>query len=119
MALIGNCTIGVLVNARAPNVVGMFPTVRPGDPTFCSLMRSEREAEDDFGHLTVELENLASSEQHYVRNTAVLCTSLTDTSGGTVEITDFAPRYRQYGRYFAPMMLVRVIRPVSGIPESG
>jgi GH15 family glucan-1,4-alpha-glucosidase len=116
LALIGNCTIGVLVDSRARMSWGCFPRF-DGDPTFCSLMRSDREGAEDFGHFTVEIENFASSEQNYVRNTPVLSTRLIDKTGGEVEVTDFAPRYRQYGRYFAPMMLVRSIRPVAGNPR--
>jgi GH15 family glucan-1,4-alpha-glucosidase len=116
LALIGNCTIGVLVDGRARMSWGCFPRF-DGDPTFCSLLRSDRNDADDFGHFTIEIENYASSDQHYVRNTAALCTRMFDKDGGAVEITDFAPRYRQFGRVFAPMMLVRQIRPISGNPR--
>src|SRR5437868_10419346 len=36
---------------------------------------------------------------------------------GRVEITDFAPRFHQYGRMFSPMMLVRQIRRIAGNPR--
>ena len=116
LALIGNGTIGLLVDGAARVVWGCFPRF-DGDPIFCSLMRTERAGEDDFGHFSIELENHVSTEQHYVRNTAVLSTTMTDKSGGSIEIIDFVPRYRQYGRMFAPMMLVRQIKPLSGNPR--
>jgi pentatricopeptide repeat protein len=34
-----------------------------------------------------------------------------------VEITDFAPRFRQYGRMFQPIMLVRRLHPLKGNPR--
>lgn len=116
LALIGNGTIAAIVNGVGRISWGCFPRF-DGDPTFCSLLRSDREGEADFGHFTIEIENLKHVEQQYVRNSAVLSTRLYDESGGAVEITDFAPRYRQYGRIFAPMMLVRQIAPVSGNPR--
>jgi GH15 family glucan-1,4-alpha-glucosidase len=88
-----------------------------GDPTFCSLLRSDRKGDADFGHFSIEVENAERTEQEYVRNTPVLSTRVHDVSGGSVEIIDFAPRYRQYGRVFAPMMLVRHLRALSGNPR--
>jgi GH15 family glucan-1,4-alpha-glucosidase len=116
LALIGNGTIGILVDGTARMSWGCFPRF-DGDPAFCSLVRSERKDSEDFGHFSIELEHQVSSQQNYIRNTAVLSTRLTDRDGGAVEISDFAPRYRQYGRIFAPMMVVRQIRPVSGNPR--
>ena len=54
-------------------------------------------------------------------------TRLYDRQGGAIEVTDFAPRFGQYGRMFRPMMLVRRIRragrqpahPVRLRPASG
>lgn len=116
LALIGNGTIGALIDGVGRIVWGCFPRF-DGDPTFCSLLRSDREGESDFGHFAIEIENPGNVEQRYVRNSAVLCTRLHDRNGGAIEITDFAPRYRQYGRMFAPMMLVRQIVPLSGNPR--
>ena len=116
LALIGNGTVSGLIDGAGRISWGCFPRF-DGDPTFCSLLRSEREGEADFGHFTIAIENPGEVEQRYVRNTAVLCTRLNDTNGGAVEITDFAPRYYQYGRIFAPMMLVRQIVPISGNPR--
>jgi GH15 family glucan-1,4-alpha-glucosidase len=116
LALIGNGTVGALIDGRGRISWGCFPRF-DGDPTFCSILRGDGQDHADFGHFTIEIENPASVEQLYVRNSAVLCTRLNDENGGSVEITDFAPRYRQYGRIFAPMMLVRQIVPLSGNPR--
>ncbi|MBI5890260.1 MAG: glycoside hydrolase family 15 protein [Nitrosomonadales bacterium] len=111
-ALIGNCTIGALVDARANITWGCFPRF-DGDPVFCSLLRET----DDYGFYAVELADCERSEQHYLENTAVLLTRLYDKHGGAIEITDFAPRFGQYGRMFRPMMLVRRVKRLSGSPR--
>ncbi len=112
LALIGNCTIGALVDARACIVWGCFPRF-DSDPVFCSLLKQE----DDYGFFSVELLDFERSEQHYLENTAILVTRLYDRQGGAVEVTDFAPRLGQYGRMFRPMMLVRRIRRLGGSPR--
>ena len=105
LALIGNCTIGALVDARANIIWGCFPRF-DGDPVFCSLLKET----DDYGFFAVELADCERTEQHYLENTAILVTRLYDRHGGAVEVTDFAPRFGQYGRMFRPMMLVRRVR---------
>ena len=115
LGLVGNGTIGVLVNPAGEVVWGCFPRF-DGDPVFCSLLR-ERAGDQDFGFLGVELIDVAKQEQEYLLNTPILVTRLHDRSGGCIEVTDFAPRFRQYGRMFCPMMLVRQIKRVAGNPR--
>ena len=57
-----------------------------------------------------------TSEQHYIENTNVLTTEITCTDG-TYKVTDYAPRFNLYERYFKPLMLIRKIEPVSGYPR--
>ena len=112
LALIGNCTIGALVDARANIIWGCFPRF-DGDPVFCSLLKEG----DDYGFFAIELADCERTEQHYLENTAILVTRLYDRHGGSIEITDFAPRFGQYGRMFRPMMLVRRIKRLAGSPR--
>jgi GH15 family glucan-1,4-alpha-glucosidase len=112
MALIGNCTVGALVDARANITWGCFPRF-DGDPVFCSLLKER----DDYGFYAIELADCERTEQHYLENTAILVTHLYDSHGGAIEITDFAPRFGQYGRMFRPMMLVRRIKRLAGSPR--
>ena len=112
LALIGNCTVGALIDAVGRIVWGCFPRF-DGDPTFCSLLR----ADDDLGGFAVDIADFDRAEQHYLENTAILVTRLFDRNGGGVEITDFAPRFRQHGRMFRPMMLVRQLRRIGGSPR--
>jgi GH15 family glucan-1,4-alpha-glucosidase len=112
LALIGNGTVGALIDARATISWGCFPRF-DGDPVFCVLLKDA----DDYGFFAVELADCARTEQHYLENTAILVTRLYDRHGGAVEVTDFAPRFGQYGRTFRPMMLVRRIRRICGSPR--
>ena len=112
LALIGNCTVGALVDARANITWGCFPRF-DGDPMFCALLKDT----GDYGFFAVELSDCERTEQHYLENTAILVTRLYDRHGGAIEVTDFAPRFGQYGRIFRPMMLVRRIKRLSGSPR--
>ena len=115
LALIGNGAIGCLVNAQAEIVWGCFPRF-DGDPVFCALLQ-ERTGEEGFGFFDVELVGHARHEQQYLVNTPILVTRMYDHAGGCIEVRDFSPRFRQYGRMFCPMMLVRQIRKVAGNPR--
>ncbi len=116
LALVGNGAIGCLVDAEAGVVWGCFPRF-DGDPAFCSLLRGPASAAADTGIFVVDVVDHARSEQSYLENTPVLVTRRYDNAGGCVEITDFAPRFQQYGRLFCPMTMVRRIRRVSGHPR--
>jgi GH15 family glucan-1,4-alpha-glucosidase len=115
LAVIGNSVMAALVDQRGRIVWCCFPRF-DGDPVFCSLL----EVSDDSpaaGLFDIQLTNLESAKQEYIRNTAMLVTTLTDDAGATVQITDFAPRFKHYGRLFRPTVLVRRITPLSGSPR--
>jgi GH15 family glucan-1,4-alpha-glucosidase len=111
LGVIGNSVLSALIDPRGRIVWSCYPRL-DGDPIFCSLLDGARGAEAGF--LDLEIDELASTEQHYLRNTAILATTLTDAKGQAVRIIDFAPRFWQYGRVFRPHMLLRAIEPVSG-----
>ena len=56
------------------------------------------------------------SNQYYEENTNILCTEIT-SKDGTYKITDFAPRFSLYERYFKPLMLIRKVEPLKGSPR--
>ena len=114
LGLIGNCQIAILVDRFGKFVWGSFPRV-DADPVFCSLLGAEAPVAEK-GFFDVELLDFERSEQHYIENTAILTTRLEDKAGNAVTITDFAPRYRQFGRSFHPIMVVRRIEPAAGSP---
>ena len=56
------------------------------------------------------------TRQSYRENTNVLETYV--SSGiDAYRVTDFAPRFEQYNRYFRPLMLIRKVEPVRGLPR--
>ena len=115
LGVIGNSSVGALVDGRGEIVWSCLP--RPdGDPVFCSLLRAHA-GDEGFGFTDVELSWLSRTEQAYLPNTPVLVTRLHDDRGGGVEIVDFAPRFRQFGRLFCPAQLVRIVRPIAGSPR--
>ena len=57
-----------------------------------------------------------TSNQYYIENTNVLCTEISYDEG-TYRITDFAPRFYQYERYYKPLMLIRKIEALEGTPR--
>jgi GH15 family glucan-1,4-alpha-glucosidase len=115
LALIGNCQVAALIDSAAEIVWYCLPRF-DGDPAFNSLLQ-EHETASGKGYCVIEVVDHIKNEQSYLRNSAVLVTRITDARGSVVEITDFAPRFRQHGRMFTPMMLIRQIRRVHGSPR--
>lgn len=73
--------------------------------------------EDKGGKFTIlPHESAYNSNQYYVENTNVLRTEVT-TDDGRYLVTDFAPRFSLYERYFKPLMLIRKIEPLEGNPR--
>jgi len=114
LAMIGNCTVSALLDAKGRIVWSCLPRF-DGDPVFCALLDDHEGG--DKGFYDVELLDCAGSEQRYRENSAIVVTTLYDSAGGAVEITDFAPRFKQYGRSFRPIILMRIVRPLSGSPR--
>ncbi len=112
LAAIGNSRIGALIDANA-SVVWMCVPRFDGDPVFCSLLDDGSAG----GRFDIELQDCASITQAYERNTAILRTEMADRDGGRIELIDFAPRFHQHGRYFAPVTLVRIVRRLEGRPR--
>ncbi len=112
LAVIGNGRTAALVDPHARLLWWCFPRF-DGDPIFCRLLSGNEEK----GFSDVVLEGLVDTQSEYLRNTAVVCTTLSSESGGVVRITDFAPRFRQFGRTFRPPQLYRLIEPVAGLPR--
>ena len=114
LGIIGNCQISALIDARARIVWSCFPGF-DGDPVFCELLRGN--GGDTSGFFEIELAGLAETSQRYLHNTPILETILTDEDGASIKITDFAPRFAQYDRFFRPTTLVRYVEPLSGTPR--
>ncbi len=114
---IGNCAASALIDEAGRYVWACAPRV-DGDPFFSALLGGVESADrDGHGLWSVEVENQAQVVQAYRRNTPILETLITDASGATVEIIDFCPRYRQFGRLYRPLAFIRLVRPVAGMPR--
>jgi len=112
LAVIGNGRTAALVEPSGRIVWWCLPRY-DGDPVFCRLLAGEEEK----GFTDLVLDGQADSRSAYMRNTAIVVTELTDRNGSAVRITDFAPRFQNYGRIFRPPQLVRIIEPISGMPR--
>ena len=119
--VIGNCGFGALIDPRGRICWACLPHF-DGDPVFHSLLGVN--ADDDGardpragGFFDVAIEGFRESEQHYIENTAILVTTLRDDAGAAVRITDFAPRFEQFGRSFRPTTIVRTVERLSGEPR--
>ena len=116
LGVIGNCAFNALVDERGSIVWCCLP--RPdGDPVFHALLGGAPRDDVARGAFDIEIENFARATQHYVTNTAILVTDLFDRQGHGVRITDFAPRLRDRGRVFRPLLFIRRITPLSGRPR--
>ncbi len=111
---IGNCQVSALIDSRGTFVWGCVPRV-DGDPAFCSLLGGVEEPETGFW--SIELENVQTITQFYIRNTPILVTRHEDATGNAIEVTDFAPRFVREGRTYRPTSFARIVRPVSGSPR--
>jgi GH15 family glucan-1,4-alpha-glucosidase len=114
---IGNCQVSALVDRHGRFVWGCVPRV-DGDPAFSSLLdAAPRAGEGARGFWEIDLEDCASTEQHYLRNTPILVTRHTDNAGNAVEVIDFCPRFRRNGRMYRPVAFARIVRPAAGSPR--
>ena len=116
LGVIGNCVFSALIDAGGRICWSCWPRF-DGDPVFCDLLNGGQEGAAQIGYYEVVLDGKTRAEQTYVKNTAVLTTRLFDGAGNGIEITDFAPRFEQYGRMFRPTTIVRMIRPIAGVPR--
>jgi GH15 family glucan-1,4-alpha-glucosidase len=115
LAVVGNCQVAGLLDGLGRLVWACMP--RPdSDPTFCSLLDPQG-GDAKGGVFAIDLHDVVSGQQSYLRNTAVVETLLEDAAGNQMRLTDFCPRYRERGRIFKPMMYVRIAEPLRGQPR--
>ena len=112
LAVIGNCRTAVLADRRGRLVWWCFPRF-DSDPVFSRLVAGAEEK----GFCEVVLDGEVACESTYLRNTAVLQTTMTDNAGNAVRCTDFTPRFRRFERVFNPPQIFRRIEPIAGLPR--
>lgn len=108
--LIGNCSYIAHVNKNT-NISWLCWPRFDSSFVFGSLLDSKKG-----GEFSILPSGDYLSIQYYKENTNVLCTEIT-TETGKYRITDFAPRFRQYERYYKPLMLIRKVEVLEGNPH--
>ncbi|WP_257669338.1 glycoside hydrolase family 15 protein [Parapedobacter tibetensis] len=109
-AIIGNCSFIAHVQ-HDTNISWLCWPSFDSSFIFGSLLDPEKG-----GRFSTEPIGEFTSKQYYIENTNVLRTEVTAVDG-SYRITDFAPRFRQYERYFKPLMLIRKIEPLDNRPR--
>ena len=112
LAVIGNGQTAALLEPASRLVWWCYPRF-DGDPVFSRLLAGDEEK----GFCDVVLDDMVDYASDYERNTPVVSTTLTNSQNASVKITDFAPRFRNFGRIFRPPQLIRIIEPAAGLPR--
>ncbi|MGN8055796.1 glycoside hydrolase family 15 protein [Pedobacter sp. 22163] len=108
--IIGNCAFIAHVNKNTDISWLCWP--RFDSPFVFGSLLDEKKG----GEFSILPQGEFSSNQYYIENTNVLRTEIT-AEDGKYRITDFAPRFHLYDRYFKPLMFIRKIEPLSGNPR--
>ncbi len=110
--LVGNCQTSALIGLNG-SVEWMCAPRPDSPPVFGRLL------DPDGGHFTITSPlppRDLTTEQRYLPNTNILITTVTLPDGDAFQITDFCPRFEQYGRIYRPAALFRMVEPVRGTP---
>jgi GH15 family glucan-1,4-alpha-glucosidase len=110
MGIIGNCSYLAYIDKQASVVWMCMPRF---DSSFIFGSLLDKKMGGEFS-ITPVCE-LWETHQYYIKNTNILCTEFY-TSTGNFRVTDFAPRFLQYDRYYRPHMMIRKIEPLSDTP---
>lgn len=109
--IIGNCSYIAHINTIGEVVWMCWPRF---DSSFIFGSLLDNEAGGTFSILPECAE--FTTRQYYIENTNILCTEIT-CSEGSYRITDFAPRFQLFERYFRPLMMIRKVELLSGNPR--
>lgn len=112
LAVIGNGHTAALLEPSSRLVWWCFPRL-DGDPVFSRLLAGNEEK----GFCDVILDDMVDYTSDYERNTAIVSTTLTNSQNASVRVTDFAPRFQNFGRIHRPPQLIRIVEPVAGLPR--
>ena len=109
--LVGNCAHLAYIDTHANVVWQCFPRF-DSSFTFGGLLDPVKG-----GRFSISPHNGEEAvAQFYLENTNVLVTRF-QTSEGSFEVADHAPRFANHDRYFKPLMLIRKITKLSGSPR--
>ena len=112
LGLIGNCAYLALIGTDTAVRWLCWPRF-DSSFVFGSLLDSKKGGEFS---VRPAQGDILDSHQYYEENTNVLCTEIS-TADGRYRVTDFAPRFPQYDRYYKPLMIIRKLEPIGGSPR--
>lgn len=107
--LVGNCQTSALID-RSGSVAWLCLPRPDSPPVFGKIL------DKDGGHFSISSNGDSKSHQQYLPNTNILVTKIVCEDGSEFQITDFCPRFEQYGRMYRPMSLFRIVEPLKGTP---
>ena len=110
LGLIGNCHYSALINSHADVQWLCWP--RFDSPYVFGGLLDQKNG----GSFLITPSQEYETNQYYIENTNVLQTVF-ETEESCFQVTDFAPRFEQFERYFKPLMLIRKLEPVWGYPK--
>ncbi|WP_143961832.1 glycoside hydrolase family 15 protein [Litoribacter populi] len=110
--LIGNCAYLAHIEKNTNISWLCFPRF-DSDFVFGSMLDKEKGGEFSILPETEEF----SCEQRYKENTNILETTIEYNGEHAYKVTDFAPRFRNFGRYYKPLMVVRKVERLKGEPK--
>ncbi len=109
-ALIGNGQASALVNDEGTITWLCLP--RPDSPPVFG-----QTLDPAGGAWSIAAPGARLERQAYRTNTAILESDFVTPEGDRYRITDFLPRFRQHGRMYRPLQVVRIITPLDGLPR--
>jgi GH15 family glucan-1,4-alpha-glucosidase len=126
--IIGNCQISALIDRYARIAWCCMPRL-DSPAVFASLLD-----EENGGFWSIEPAEVVSAggasapggsswraswetRSHYISNTNVLVTTFSGNGGDRFEVIDFVPRFELGDRIHRPPQLIRVVRPLAGLPR--
>jgi GH15 family glucan-1,4-alpha-glucosidase len=111
MGVIGNCSYMAYVDTHA-SVRWLCMPRFDSSFLFGSLLDQNKGGEFSLSPESGDF----STKQYYMKNTNVLCTEI-HAENGSYRVTDFAPRFYHFERYFKPLMFIRKLEPLTGKPR--
>src|ERR1700690_1755009 len=110
LGVVGNCQFSAIVESTGEIVWCCLPRF-DSEPIFSTLLDAAHG-----GKFIVGPADEKAGKQSYIENTNILKTTF-ETSSGSFQVVDFAPRFVQYGRTFRPTQLYRIVEPLVGSPR--
>jgi GH15 family glucan-1,4-alpha-glucosidase len=113
--LIGNCQISALIDRAAKVIWCCMP--RLDSPSVFGALLDRDQGGDWSIEPVLSAGDSCEIKQRYLSNTNVLATTFILGADCQFEVIDFAPRYRRMDEIYRPPQIIRVIRPICGIPQ--